>query len=91
MQAILTATGAAAFHRLRAAWAPCMALAVAVMLVWLGGCRPDSDGNGNAPTGSRSAPGRSQPLNILLISMDTTRADYLGCYDPVAGQYPLDQ
>ncbi|MFH1418787.1 MAG: sulfatase-like hydrolase/transferase [Planctomycetota bacterium] len=80
MQGILTATGAAAFHRPRAAWAPCMALAVAVMLVGLGGCRRDSDESGNAPAGSQSALKRGRSPNVLLISMDTTRADYLGCY-----------
>ena len=36
-------------------------------------------------TGSRS--GAARP-NVILITLDTTRADYLSCYDPARGKTP---
>jgi arylsulfatase A-like enzyme/Flp pilus assembly protein TadD len=32
--------------------------------------------------------GARRPLNVLLITLDTTRADYLGCYGGTAAQTP---
>jgi arylsulfatase A-like enzyme/Flp pilus assembly protein TadD len=32
--------------------------------------------------------GGQRPLNVLLITLDTTRADYLGCYGAAAAQTP---
>lgn len=55
-------------------------LALASAIIAPGGCKP-SETSPKRPTG---APTESKPAsagtNVLLISMDTTRADYLGCY-----------
>ena len=58
------------------------ALAVAVsagLLLCLGGCRHQE------PERATAAP---RDANVLLITLDTTRADHLSCYDPQGARTP---
>jgi arylsulfatase A-like enzyme len=55
------------------------ALAVLATLLAIG-----CDGGGNG----RGASTPGQPKNVLLITLDTTRADYIGCYGAGAGATP---
>jgi arylsulfatase A-like enzyme/tetratricopeptide (TPR) repeat protein len=58
------------------------ALAVAVsagLLLWLGGCRH------RQPEAATAAP---RDANVLLITLDTTRADHLSCYSPRGARTP---
>lgn len=46
----------------------------------LAGCAPEGDDAASASAGAPAA-----PRHVVLVSLDTTRADHLGCYDgPVA-------
>ena len=63
----------------------CMALAMS--LVSLACTRPSGDENKGVAAGSR-ADGTALKPSVLLISMDTTRADRLGCYGSRAGATP---
>ncbi len=64
-------------HTTRRRWAPILALAVVVVAAgWVAVYRIRS--------GGRSP----HPRNVLLITMDTTRADYLGCYGRTTAQTP---
>jgi len=57
--------------------AACLLVCAAVAaLATLAGCKPRS--GSSADSGKR--PERDQAWNVLLISVDTTRADHLGCY-----------
>ena len=52
------------------------------------GCGGESDRSGPAGRGAAA----SAPLNVLLITLDTTRADALGCYgQPLAASPQIDR
>ncbi|HRX83709.1 MAG TPA: tetratricopeptide repeat protein [Phycisphaerae bacterium] len=51
------------------------AVLMAITALCLCGCKRDS-----APRAEQDRRGDHRPLNVLLISSDTTRADHLGCY-----------
>jgi len=80
MQAISGMTGAAPVHRRWAVLGWRVVLALTVFVAGPGGCKPDSGQSRKASRTSSSTSADGRPRNVLLISMDTTRADYLGCY-----------
>jgi len=53
-------------------------LAVVCCVLAAGGCRERAS-RSDGPAASRNVPGGAG-MNVLLISLDTTRADHLGCY-----------
>ncbi len=55
------------------------AAAAAVLLVYFSAIRPGH---------SRLRPSGARPLNVLLITLDTTRADHLGCYGYPSAKTP---
>jgi arylsulfatase A-like enzyme/Flp pilus assembly protein TadD len=72
-------------HRPRPAWCRIPALLLAIGCTVLPGCESASE---PAPTGSGGGQETSpvtpqiggKGINVLLVSVDTTRADHLGCY-----------
>lgn len=67
---------------------PRLGVLMAVLLLALAGCKPSQrdtakdDTTGDRASASPSADSRaiSGPLNVLFVTVDTTRADCLGCY-----------
>jgi len=57
-------------------------IALAVIALLVGGCSKTE------PSRSTSALGSSQKFNVLLVTLDTTRADHLGCYGHAGGTSP---
>jgi arylsulfatase A-like enzyme/Flp pilus assembly protein TadD len=55
-----------------------------VLPVLLAGCSGSESEQADAPPASYP-----DPVNVLLITMDTTRADYLGCYGNEAARTPV--
>ncbi|MCB9849988.1 MAG: sulfatase-like hydrolase/transferase [Phycisphaerales bacterium] len=67
-------------------------LACAIAFVILsGGCKPDQNAKTEVDASAKSSRKGGQP-NVVLISMDTTRPDYLGCYgSPVTKTPNIDR
>lgn len=71
------------FHRWRM---PSLLLPLLALLACTGSSRPGMVGLKGSKQG-RSEPG-SRPPNVVLVTMDTTRADHLGCYGDHHAQTP---
>ena len=76
-----------AVHRARTLRGACASLAVcaaaAATLAGAGGCAGPGE-RGGAPAVAASA----APLNLVLVTLDTVRADHLGCYGDAAAETP---
>lgn len=70
--------------RSNAAWAAvCVAL-----LLGLGACRRQESGSADQRQGAEKASAGPREANVLLITLDTTRADHLSCYAPGHARTP---
>lgn len=64
--------------------------AVIVVAIALVGCRSEDRGEAGAAGGERIAvsPGQFRGFNVLLVSIDTVRADHVGCYGYAHAETP---
>ncbi len=68
-------------------WRPLLA-GPCLLLMLTAGCRTPADGDGTPADGDGPPPPAAGGTSVLLITMDTTRADRLGCYGHPAAATP---
>ncbi len=69
-------------------WFTVVIAGVALSAGYLVGCKKGTDSVPGTVTDQVSAPSAANALNVLLITLDTTRADRLGCYGYEAARTP---
>lgn len=63
-------------------------LAASALLIGVAGCGGSDSDDATGDATQSMQPGGSEPVNVLLVTLDTTRRDYLGCYGGGDGVTP---